>query len=165
MGKRELPLERADAIGQGLLDIGRASKASGVSVKMIRHYEEIGLLPQPARTPSGYRTYDDRTLERLAFIARAKQLGCTLDEIADLTTAWDGGRCGPVQERLRGLVADKLAAARGQIVELSTLSGELSRAAEALERHRPDGPLQRGHAAGRHPDPGQRQRPLPGRRW
>jgi DNA-binding transcriptional MerR regulator len=113
---------------------------SGFSAPTLRYYEEIGLLPEPRRTPSGYRTYDERTLERLAFIARAKQLGCSLGEIADLTTAWEGGRCGPVQDRLRSLVADKLAAARGQIVELSRLSNELQQAAAALERHRPDGP-------------------------
>src|SRR5262245_28745297 len=90
---------------------------SGFSAPTLRYHEEIGLLPQPARTAAGYRTYDERTVERLAFIARAKQLGCTLEEIADLTTAWDGGRCGPIQDRLRTLVADKLAATLSQSVE------------------------------------------------
>jgi MerR family copper efflux transcriptional regulator len=99
----------------------------------------IGLLPESARTRAGYRLYDDHTLNRLAFIARAKQLGCSLDEIADLTTAWEGGRCGPVQDRLRVLVADKLTGAHAQIVELTTLIGELRRAATALEQHRPEG--------------------------
>jgi len=106
----------------------------------LRYYEEIGLLPESTRTPAGYRLYDDRTLDRLAFIARAKQLGCTLEEIADLTLAWDGGQCGPVQDRLRGVVADKLASAQQQIVELTTLISELQRAAGTLELHRPDGP-------------------------
>ena len=55
MGKRELPLEHAAALGQGLLDIGRASKASVVSIKMIRHYEAIGLLKNVARTDANYR--------------------------------------------------------------------------------------------------------------
>src|SRR5262245_31046434 len=123
-----------------MMRIKDVAERSGFSPPTLRYYEEIGLLPEPARTPSGYRIYDDRTLARLAFVTRAKQLGCTLEEIADLTTAWEGGRCGPVQDRLRRLVADKLAAARGQIVELSTLSSELRRAAAALERHRPDGP-------------------------
>ena len=50
-----------------------------------------------------------RTLDRLAFIARAKQLGCTLEEITGLTTAWDGGQCGPIQDQLRQLVAGKIA--------------------------------------------------------
>lgn len=77
---------------------------------------------------------------RLAFISRAKQLGCRLDEIADLTVAWDGGRCGPVQNRLRALVADKLTGAQQQIVELMTLTSDLQRAAATLETHRPEGP-------------------------
>ena len=113
---------------------------SGFTAATLRYYEEIGLLPEATRTPAGYRLYDDHTLDRLAFIARAKQLGCTLDEIADLTVAWDGGRCGPVQDRLRADVADKLATAQLQIIELTTLTSELQRAATTLEMHRPDGP-------------------------
>jgi MerR family transcriptional regulator, copper efflux regulator len=112
---------------------------SGFSAPTLRYYEEIGLLPESARTRAGYRLYDDQTLDRLAFIARAKQLGCSLDEIADLTTAWEGGRCGPVQDRLRTLVADKLTGAHAQIVALMTLTADLRRAATALEQHRPDG--------------------------
>jgi len=112
---------------------------SGFSAPTLRYYEEIGLLPAAARTPSGYRMYDDSTLARLAFIARAKQLGCTLEEINDLTTAWEGGRCGPIQDRLRTLVGEKLSAASDQIVTLMALSADLERAALALELHRPDG--------------------------
>jgi DNA-binding transcriptional MerR regulator len=115
------------------------AQRSGFSPHTLRYYEEIGLLPEPRRTSSGYRAYDERTLDRLAFIARAKELGCTLEEIADLTTAWDGGRCGPIQDRLRALVAAKTAGARRRIVELSTLTVELQRAAAALEQHRPEG--------------------------
>lgn len=113
---------------------------SGFTATTLRYYEEIGLLPEATRTPAGYRLYDDHTLDRLAFVARAKQLGCTLDEITDLTVAWDGGRCGPVQDRLRALVADKLSTAQQQIIELTTLTSELQRAATTLEMHRPDGP-------------------------
>ncbi len=113
---------------------------SGFTAATLRYYEEIGLLPEATRTPAGYRLYDDRTLDRLAFIARAKQLGCTLEEISDLTLAWDGGQCGPVQDRLREVLADKLTGARQQIVELITLTSELQRAATTLELHRPDGP-------------------------
>jgi DNA-binding transcriptional MerR regulator len=113
---------------------------SGFSAATLRYYEDIGLLPESTRTPAGYRLYDDRTIDRLAFIARAKQVGCTLDEIADLSLAWDGGQCGPVQDRLRSLVAAKLAGAQRQIVELMTLTAELQRAAATLELHRPDGP-------------------------
>ncbi len=113
---------------------------SGFSAATLRYYEQIGLLPEATRTSAGYRLYDDRTLDRLAFIARAKQVGCSLDEIADLTLAWDGGQCGPVQDRLRTVVIDKLAGAQQQIVELMILTAELQRAAASLELHRPDGP-------------------------
>ena len=116
------------------------AERTGFSAATLRYYEEIGLLPPSTRTPAGYRQYDDDTLDRLAFIARAKQLGCSLDEIADLTLAWEGGSCGPVQDRLRAAVAGKLVSARHQIVELMTLTAELQRAATTLELHRPEGP-------------------------
>ncbi|MEO8264756.1 MAG: MerR family transcriptional regulator [Ilumatobacteraceae bacterium] len=116
------------------------AERTGFSAATLRYYEEIGLLPPTVRTPAGYRQYDDETLDRLAFIARAKQLGCSLDEVADLTLAWQGGRCGPVQDRLRAVVAAKLVTAKQRIVELMTLTSELQRAASALELHRPDGP-------------------------
>lgn len=121
------------------LKIKEVADASGFTAATLRYYEQIGLLTAVSRTPAGYRMYDQRTLDRLASITRAKQLGCSLDEIAALTTAWDGGRCGPIQDQLRQLVADKIAAARNQIAELATLSAELQQAATALDRHRPDG--------------------------
>jgi DNA-binding transcriptional MerR regulator len=120
--------------------IAEVARRSGFSPATLRYYEGLGLLPEPARTAAGYRVYDERVLDRLAFIARAKQLGCTLEEIADLSTAWGGGRCGPVQERLRTIVAAKLAEATNRIADFTTLSTELRRAAVALEQHRPEGP-------------------------
>jgi MerR family transcriptional regulator, copper efflux regulator len=121
------------------LKIKEVADASGFTAATLRYYEQIGLLPEASRTPAGYRLYDQRTLDRLAFIARAKQLGCSLDEITGLTTAWDGGQCGPIQDQLRQLVAGKVAAAQNQIAELVTFTAELQQAATALERHRPDG--------------------------
>ncbi len=121
------------------LTIKEVADASGFTAATLRYYEQIGLLPEASRTPAGYRMYDQRTLDRLAFIARAKQLGCSLDEITGLTTAWDGGQCGPVQDRLRQLVAGKIVAAQNQITELVTFTAELQQAASALERHRPNG--------------------------
>ena len=67
------------------LKIKQVAEASGFTTATLRYYEQIGLLPEASRTPAGYRMYDQRTLDRLSFIARAKQLGCTLDEIAGLT--------------------------------------------------------------------------------
>ncbi len=121
------------------LKIKEVADASGFTAATLRYYEQIGLLPEASRTPAGYRMYDQRTLERLAFIARAKQLGCSLDEIKGLTTAWDGGQCGPIQDQLRQLVAVKVAAAQHQIAELMTFTSELQLATTALERHRPEG--------------------------
>ena len=115
------------------------AERTGFTPATLRYYEEIGLLPASTRTAAGYRIYDESSLARLAFIARAKQLGCSLGEIADLTLAWEGGRCGPVQDRLRATVAGKLADTQRQVVALMTLSSELQQAAAALERHRPDG--------------------------
>jgi len=88
MGKRELALEHADAIGRGLLDIGRTSKESGVSVKMIRHYESIGLLRNVARTDANYRVYADKDVHTLRFIKRARTLGFSMDDIRELLALW-----------------------------------------------------------------------------
>ena len=122
------------------LKIKAVADASGFTAATLRYYEEIGLLPEASRSPGGYRLYEERTLERLAFIARAKQLGCTLEEITGLTVAWDGGQCGPIQDQLRDLVAAKIADAQHQLAELMTFTSELQHAAAALERHRPEGP-------------------------
>lgn len=89
---------------------------------------------------AGYRLYDDRSLAKLAFIARAKQLGCSLDEITDLVVAWDGDRCEPVQESLRIVVEVKIAETQDQIVEMVAFTIQLRDAAAVLNRHAPDGP-------------------------
>jgi MerR family copper efflux transcriptional regulator len=69
--------------------IGPASEASGVSQRMIRHYEKIGLVPPPPRRDSGYRDYSDADLHRLRFIANARDLGVPIEEIRTLLGLWD----------------------------------------------------------------------------
>ena len=81
-------VERADALERGLMDIGRAAKASGVSVKMIRHYEAIGLLPRVARTSANYRLYRESDVHTLRFIRRARTLGFSMDDIKQLLSLW-----------------------------------------------------------------------------
>jgi MerR family transcriptional regulator, copper efflux regulator len=71
-------LEHAAAVDRGLLDIGRASKATNVSVKMIRHYEAIGLLPPVPRTFANYRLYGTKEMHLLRFIKRARTLGFSM---------------------------------------------------------------------------------------
>ena len=73
------------------MNIGQAAKASGVSAKMIRYYEEIGLLPAPGRSAAGYRLYGAADRERLRFIAKARAIGFTLREIGEILTLRDGG--------------------------------------------------------------------------
>lgn len=65
----------------GSLKIGEVAKASGIGIEALRFYERSGLLGKPARASSGYRMYDEKVLDRLAFIKKAQTLGFTLDEI------------------------------------------------------------------------------------
>ncbi len=88
MGKADVFLEHADAIGRGLRDIGRAAKESGVSVKMIRHYEAIGLLKKVTRTYANYRVYRDGDVHTLRFIKRARTLGFPMEDIRELLALW-----------------------------------------------------------------------------
>lgn len=70
------------------MKIGTVAKQTGLGIETIRYYERQGLLDQPARKASGYRDYDERVIARLAFIIRAKELGFTLVEIAELLGLW-----------------------------------------------------------------------------
>ena len=119
--------------------IGEVADASGFSASALRYYEAIGLVVPAGRTASGYRVYDDGTLLRLAFIARAKHLGCTLEEITDLVAVWDG-TCEPIQRRFHDLVTSKLAETQRQIAELQALHKQLSVAATQLAIPALDGP-------------------------
>ena len=72
--------------------IGEAAARSGVSVKMVRHYEALGLLPAVARTDAGYRMYTTREVHTLRFIRRARDLGFSMAEIAELLKLWQNRR-------------------------------------------------------------------------
>ena len=74
------------------MQIGEAAAQSGVSAKMIRYYEKIGLIPRSARQPQGYREYDERDVNRLRFVARARDLGFSIKEIAELLRLYSDRR-------------------------------------------------------------------------
>lgn len=71
-----------------MMNIGEASQASGVSAKMIRYYEETGLIPPAGRTASGYRTYGAKEVQILRFVRRARDLGFPMEKVADLLALW-----------------------------------------------------------------------------
>jgi DNA-binding transcriptional MerR regulator len=112
--------------------IGETARRSGFSASALRFYEDIGLVDPSGRTAAGYRLYDDDALGRLTFIARAKQLGCSLDEITDLVGIWDGERCAPVQRRFHELVTARVRDAERQAGELAAFAGQLRAASEHL---------------------------------
>lgn len=74
------------------LNIGQASARCGVTAKMIRYYESLGLLPSVTRTAAGYRLYGDNEVHTLRFIGRARSLGFGMDEIAELLKLWQNRR-------------------------------------------------------------------------
>jgi MerR family copper efflux transcriptional regulator len=92
-----------------MLNIGEAAQASGVSAKMIRHYEAIGLLPAAKRKASGYRVYDEQDVRLLQFIHRGRALGFSLERIAGLLALWqDKGRASFEVRRLAEQHIDEL---------------------------------------------------------
>ena len=82
----------SDAKRDGLFNIGQAAEASGVSAKMIRHYEESGFIPKAGRTVAGYRIYRDADVHVLRFIRRARDLGFSLQAIKELLALWTNRR-------------------------------------------------------------------------
>jgi len=109
------------------VNIGDAAQRTGVSQRMIRHYEKIGLIPAPLRRDSGYRDYSDVDVNRLRFIANARDLGFSIEEIGELLELWsDEHRASAEVKALALAKADELgrkvealAAMRASLVHLA----------------------------------------------
>ena len=122
------------------MNIGEAARASGVSAKMIRHYESLGLFPEAARTDSGYRQYTDKEVSTLRFVRQSRDLGFSTEQIRELLGLW--------QDRRRPSRQVKLLA-QAHIVELDEKLKELQAMKATLEHlvhcchgdDRPDCPI------------------------
>ncbi|HEY0113372.1 MAG TPA: Cu(I)-responsive transcriptional regulator [Allosphingosinicella sp.] len=129
------------------MKIGQASSESGVSQRMIRHYESIGLIGKAARRDSGYRDYDERDVHTLRFIRRARDVGFPIEEIGKLLALWN--------DRDRAS-ADVKALALARAAELKRKARELDDMRRALEHlaanchgdRRPDCPILGGLEGG-----------------
>ena len=105
--------------------IGQVAKATGVAARTIRYYEEIGVLPAPRRTGSGYREYDQAAVQRVRFVGRARSLGLPLRELKTLQSMLNGTGRPAFRPRLVALVRAQLSAVRRQIADLEGLQQEL----------------------------------------
>lgn len=107
------------------MNIGEAARDSGVSAKMIRHYESVKLLPAAQRSASGYRMYGDTDVHTLKFIRRARDLGFSIEEIRDLLGLWQNRRRSSRQVK---------ALAQAHVDDLDVKIRKLKSMKSALER-------------------------------
>jgi len=129
------------------MNIGQAARRSGLSTKMIRYYESIGLLKPATRSGSGYRLYQAEDLHSLAFIKRSRDLGFSLDEVGKLLTLWqDRGRASADVKALAMQHIDELNRRIEELVSLRDTLGEL--VAHCQGDDRPDCPILKDLANG-----------------
>ncbi|MBI4213781.1 MAG: heavy metal-responsive transcriptional regulator [Chloroflexi bacterium] len=114
------------------MKIGQVAETTGLPVKTLRFYEDTGLLPQRPRTESGYRIFDERDLERLDFVKRAKRLGLSLTDIKDVLAITDQGEATCIH--VRELLAAKVEAVEQAMRELAEFRAAL---VELLEQAGP----------------------------
>ena len=132
--------ELADAKRDGLFNIGQAAEASGVSAKMIRHYEESGFIPKAGRTVAGYRIYRDADVHILRFVRRARDLGFSLQEIKALLALWKNRRRESAE--VKRMVQKHVKDLDARIAELQTMRRTLVNLAEHCHGdHRPECPI------------------------
>jgi len=113
--------------------IGELADRAGVNLQTVRYYERRGLLPEPARTGSGYREYGEEDVHRLRFIRRAQELGFTLSEIGELLSLRvDPGRSA---EDVRRRALEKIQGVRQKIRDLQRIRRALERLVAACEAH------------------------------
>ena len=121
-------------------NIGEAAAASGVSAKMIRHYEAIGLIPSAQRTEAGYRLYGDREVHVLRFIRHARNLGFSVKQIAALLDLWADERRS--SSKVKAVAQQHIDELQQRIRELQQMKTELERLVHCCHGdQRPDCPI------------------------
>ncbi len=129
------------------MQIGEAARASGVSAKMIRHYEAIGLIPAADRRSSNYRDYGRHDVHRLGFIRRARDLGFSMDEIRELLRLWDDQ--GRTSAEVKQLTLAHVTELEKRIALLAEMRDTLTHLADACDGdHRPHCPIIRSLEGG-----------------
>ena len=129
------------------MNIGQAARRSGLSTKMIRYYESIGLLKPATRSDSGYRLYGDDDLHSLAFIKRSRDLGFSLEEVGKLLTLWQDRQRASAD--VKALAMQHIDELNRRIEELVSLRDTLSElAAHCQGNDRPDCPILKDLANG-----------------
>ena len=122
------------------MNIGQASGASGVSARMIRHYESIGLMPAAARRDSGYRDYANNEVHALRFIRRARDLGFSIEEIGQRLTLWRDRRRASAD--VKAMAEARLAELDRRIADLDAMRRTLAAlVASCAGNDRPDCPI------------------------
>jgi Cu(I)-responsive transcriptional regulator len=123
-----------------IMNIGEASKASGVSAKMIRHYEAIGLVEAAKRSDAGYRIYSTQDVQVLQFVHRGRELGFSLDQIKALLTLWlDKGRAS---KDVRALAREHIVALDRRIADMQAMKRTLEKLSSACHGDdRPECPI------------------------
>ena len=111
------------------MNISDAARRSGVSAKMIRYYESIGLTAAAKRTESGYRTYEPEDVHRLRFIKRARDLGFSLDHIGQLLALWGNRR--RTSAKVKQIALQHIAELQDQIARAQSMVHALRRLAES----------------------------------
>lgn len=126
-----------------LFNIGMAAQRSGVSAKMIRHYETLGLLPQASRSDAGYRRYSDKEVHTLRFIRRARDLGFSMADIARLLDLWQDQQRASAD--VKHLALQQAAALGQRITQLQQMQHTLQTlAGHCHGDQRPDCPILEG---------------------
>jgi len=120
-----LDLEPDCRVYRGEVRISELAERVGLPVSTVRYYERIGLVGAPMRTGSGYRDYDEDSAASLLFVSRARKLGLSCEQVAELLPVWDATNCTPAHDRVAQLIDDKQAEIAARIEELRTLVEQL----------------------------------------